>query len=246
MGEENTTSPDQLDKTLQKPISEETLWLSADDRGQTTTAPEREGEPPTPTGWLPPHSGDDSHRLGLVQRIVASRARLKITEGVYVGVRGAEISWTPLRVTSRAGYRPLLGLLFGDSFKVDNQDSRVGGLLHTASEHGHEEIVRFLIERGADVRLPCRYAWTPLHSASSSGHVEIVKLLLDNGADATIVGYGGWTPLALASSNGDAHIVRLLDRGADVSAVDKDGRAPFQCASENGQYHVVWFFEKGA
>ncbi|KAB8221111.1 hypothetical protein BDV33DRAFT_171049 [Aspergillus novoparasiticus] len=151
--EKRIPHPRLIRQNTTKIINEETLWLSADDRSRTTVRlssrshppkpiairlpREREGEPPTPTGWLPPRSGNDSYRLGLVQKIVGSRARLKITEGVYVGVRGSEISWTPLCVTSRDGYRPLLGLLFGNNFKVENQNSRVGGLIRAASEYGH-------------------------------------------------------------------------------------------------------------
>ena len=47
-----------------------------------------------------------------------------------------------------------------------------------ASLNGHTEIVRFLLQKEADIR--CKYAsnHTALQKASLEGHLEIVQLLL--------------------------------------------------------------------
>jgi ankyrin repeat protein len=57
--------------------------------------------------------------------------------------------------------------------------------LSTAVEFGHEDIVRLLLERGADPRWsePGAPHGTALHSASRGGHLTMVNLLLDHGAD---------------------------------------------------------------
>ncbi|KAF8418711.1 ankyrin repeat-containing domain protein [Tirmania nivea] len=49
--------------------------------------------------------------------------------------------------------------------------------LHHASENGHQEIAKLLIERGADAAAANMYGNTPLHRASENGHQEIAKLL---------------------------------------------------------------------
>ena len=52
--------------------------------------------------------------------------------------------------------------------------------LRTASCYGHLEIVKYLIENGADVH---SFNDQALRYASGYGHLEIVKYLIENGAD---------------------------------------------------------------
>jgi ankyrin repeat protein len=56
--------------------------------------------------------------------------------------------------------------------------------LHFAAMHGHEAVVRLLLERGADPNIRCEgdYAM-PLHFAAEKQHFPIIRLLLENGAD---------------------------------------------------------------
>lgn len=47
---------------------------------------------------------------------------------------------------------------------------------------GHEDIVKLLIDSGADLELQNESGHTPLMEAASGGHVEVAKILLENGA----------------------------------------------------------------
>jgi len=58
-------------------------------------------------------------------------------------------------------------------------------LLHTAALNNCLEIVKYLVESGADINQPDRWQFTPLHEAARVGSKKIVKYLLDNGADNT-------------------------------------------------------------
>lgn len=60
--------------------------------------------------------------------------------------------------------------------------------LSWAALYGDAEIVRLLIERGANVNGKNNDGYRPLHSAAFLGHVQVVDLLLQQGADASAVG----------------------------------------------------------
>jgi ankyrin repeat protein len=98
--------------------------------------------------------------------------------------------------------------------------------LHEASDNGYVEIVRFLVEAGANVNAKTKSdGETPLISAATDGYVQTVKSLLDKGAEVNLrTTQNGLTPLMLSANRGHAEVVRLLlERGADPNIKDKSG-----------------------
>ncbi|KAJ6486392.1 ankyrin repeat-containing domain protein [Mycena vitilis] len=65
--------------------------------------------------------------------------------------------------------------------------------LHIAALKGHEELVRMLIDFGADVDLSDNKGNTPLHYASSWGHIPIVQLLIERGCQYAARNNEGFT-----------------------------------------------------
>ncbi len=63
-------------------------------------------------------------------------------------------------------------------------------MLRNAVNKGHEDIVRYLISKEADVK-----AWNndPIRTAAENGHLGIVKLLVEAGAELNSGYYGGDT-----------------------------------------------------
>ena len=55
--------------------------------------------------------------------------------------------------------------------------------LMSAAENDHPEMVKWLIDNGANVNAGMRSKWTALHSAALNGNFECLKLLLENGGD---------------------------------------------------------------
>ena len=54
--------------------------------------------------------------------------------------------------------------------------------LHFAADRGHEEVVKLLISKGADVNAVCRYGLTPLTLATVAKRKDIMELLIKQGA----------------------------------------------------------------
>ncbi|PVH90087.1 hypothetical protein DM02DRAFT_548438, partial [Periconia macrospinosa] len=57
-----------------------------------------------------------------------------------------------------------------------------GNALQAASRRGHEQIVRRLLDKGADINAQGGFYGNALQAASSGGQEQIMMLLQDNGA----------------------------------------------------------------
>ena len=55
--------------------------------------------------------------------------------------------------------------------------------LHMAATHGYVEIVKLLIERGADLHACDNDLMTPLHFACAEGNTDIVQMILERGQE---------------------------------------------------------------
>jgi hypothetical protein len=53
--------------------------------------------------------------------------------------------------------------------------------LDLASGSGKLDVVRFLIERGANIHTKDNEGWNPLHIASQNGHLDVVRMLINAG-----------------------------------------------------------------
>jgi ankyrin repeat protein len=115
------------------------------------------------------------------------------------------------------------------------------GKLDFAVSSGNVDMVRLLLELGADANAQTAYPLSPLFNASYKGDREIVRLLLDAGADVNAPSYEGMPPIAGAVARGHADIVSLLlDRGAKLDVTDeRTGRRLLHLAVLSGSLDVV-------
>ena len=108
--------------------------------------------------------------------------------------------------------------VIGDLMKVDNNDGITplsvrtesgGTILHVACDKGEIDLVKKLLEAGADPNVTDKFGFTPLsvrtssggtilHAACDEGDINLVKKLLNAGADPNVTDEFGFTPLMRA------------------------------------------------
>jgi len=142
-------------------------------------------------------------------------------------------------------------------------------VLMTAARTGNREIVRLLIEHGADVNAKGEtYGETALVWAAQENHAEVAQVLIAHGADVnartsplerakdrfglegvlTILPHGNWTPLMYAARQGSLETARsLVAGGASLNLTDPDGSTALVLAIINGHYDTAALLaERGA
>jgi ankyrin repeat protein len=118
----------------------------------------------------------------------------------------------------RSGDRTVVQtLLSADPAMARARDAHGSTALHAAAARGHGEVVRLLLEQGADPNArDTGDNAGPLHFAAGGGHVDVVRMLLEAGAD--VHGHGdvheadviGWATVLGAPNNLRLEVVPLL------------------------------------
>jgi ankyrin repeat protein len=113
--------------------------------------------------------------------------------------------------------------------------------LALAAEVNNLEVIKLLVDGGADPLLATEQGTTPLVLSAGAGTdvqrarsleerataVETARYLVAHGADVNAAGQFGWTPLHAASYQGLNDVIEFLaGKGAKLDAMDKLGQTP--------------------
>jgi ankyrin repeat protein len=130
--------------------------------------------------------------------IAAQRGHFDVCR--HLILEGADIflkkdgEWTPLTVAAFNGFLNICELLIATAIaevgEDDNDDDILDDklaieyiddsrALSSACAQGHLDVVKMLVQWGADLNKPDSNGYTPLAAASNNGHVQIVKFLLN-------------------------------------------------------------------
>ncbi|KAH7382754.1 ankyrin repeat-containing domain protein [Phaeosphaeria sp. MPI-PUGE-AT-0046c] len=156
---------------------------------------------------------------------------------------------TALQTAFRERHRDLVRILIdagakipaADTFKLSplymaSSNGNKWSPIQVAAETGHIEIVKLLLQNGADKNSLDRTSLSPLHRAAFGGHLQVAKLLLDHGAFLNAPDLYGLTPFDDAAN-----------QGADIDTRDYDGRTPLYKACSRGELRLARFLlDKGA
>ncbi|KAM8952464.1 BCL-6 corepressor-like protein 1 isoform 2-T2 [Pelodytes ibericus] len=108
---------------------------------------------------------------------------------------------TLLQRAARLGYKDVvLYCLQRDLGDINHRDNAGYTALHEACSRGWTDILKILLDNGANVNCSAQDGTRPIHDAVVNDNLETVWLLLSYGADPTLATYSGQTPMKLASS----------------------------------------------
>ena len=128
-------------------------------------------------------------------------------------------------------------LLRSPEIRVNQRTETLVTALAVACRHGHKELVRLLLENGADPNMVNDVGIAPLHLVCLLGYTEIAEMLLNAGADQDVRmrTEEQFTPFQLTRLVGQKQIIVLLDkkRRQKVQRVHMEELSP--CLRPQGQ-----------
>ena len=128
--------------------------------------------------------------------------------------------WSPLHLAAHYGHADTVAILLHNNAPVDqrSRNQLANTALHAAlagqDARARGEVVRMLIDAGADVRASQHGGWTPIHQAAAAGDRALVDYLLAKGASAAVPNDAGTTPAAIARERGHAALADYLEQRA--------------------------------
>ncbi len=185
--------------------------------------------------------------ISLAAPLIASSARgdIEIVRTLLKG--GADVN-----AKDRGNYTPLLRaleksnleiadlLLARPEIELNAQGASGVTVLMQYVGLNNEDMVRKVLDRGANVDLQDSDGDTALHRAAQSGNVKILELLLAKSAKPDVKNKVGGTPLMWAAVFGHEDGARaLLAKGADPSLKDNQGRTAAAWALENKRDEIA-------
>lgn len=183
------------------------------------------------------------YEAAILNNLNAARKLLPLKPDVNYIPRGAYASSLLLLLNAQDN-AVMVQLLLDTGIDVTQKNTFTGATaLHAVLErpggYGRDmkEIVRTLLERGADPNIGNASKATPLHLAASRGYVEIAKLLIAHGAKVDVQEVNGDTPLHIASALCYRDMVAcLLAAGADPELKNGNGETVMNLVRMTEQY----------
>jgi len=143
---------------------------------------------------------------------------------------------TPVMVCARTGNVETVKLLLSHGADPNAKETQQGqtALMRAVAEK-HPEVVRELIDRGADVRARSKGGFTALLFAGQQGELASARMLLAAGADVNEKTPTNGTALVVAAASGREEFgIFLLENGADPNAADAYGVTALHYAIPRG------------
>ncbi|XP_032437126.1 histone-lysine N-methyltransferase EHMT2 isoform X2 [Xiphophorus hellerii] len=177
---------------------------------------------------------DKDLRTPLLEAVINNHvdvARYLIQNGACV-YHVEEDGYTGLHHAAKLGNLEIVNMLL-ETGQVDVNAQDNGGWtpIIWAAEHKHVQVIKSLLNRGADVSIKDKELNLCLHWAAYAGNIDIAELVLNSGCSLSSVNVHGDTPLHIAAREGYLECVTLfLSRGADIDIMNREGDTPLSLA----------------
>ena len=128
---------------------------------------------------------------------------------------------------------------------IDREDQ--SSALHLAASNDHVEIVKILLEHGANCTLINHLGRTPLHaSVAKPGGCRCLEVLLGHEIDVSLGDKDGLTVWHVAAERGNVHALRILWDSAEhgqhqLHSKTIDGRSLLHCAAQSSSKDTLVF-----
>eukprot|EP00992_Anisonema_acinus_P000650 TRINITY_DN10237_c0_g1_i2.p1 TRINITY_DN10237_c0_g1~~TRINITY_DN10237_c0_g1_i2.p1 ORF type:complete len:647 (+),score=149.36 TRINITY_DN10237_c0_g1_i2:58-1941(+) len=118
--------------------------------------------------------------------------------------------------------------------------------IHAAVRSGHLQVLKCLLQHGADPARSMQDGTTPLHTAALTGNTQATRTLVDHGVPVNIQKRTGITPAYAAAYNGHVPALQyLVENGAaDLKLATVNATSPLHAAAYNGHLQAVRFLVK--
>jgi uncharacterized protein len=157
-------------------------------------------------------------------------------------LRGYESDEKNFHAAARASDMIAITAFLDSGINIDARSEGDGRtVLISAAARGDLQVVKALVERGADVNVQDNKGYTAISHAIEARYDDVSEVLLNHPKlDPNARGLNGVTTLMsyVWRERKDA-VRKLLDHGADVNAQDYDGDTALHGAAQNGNVEII-------
>ena len=146
-----------------------------------------------------------------------------------------------LHIAARNGHLNLCHTLIDDhDFDKNIVNNSGWTALYCSAKSGNYELVRYFVDKGADIHQKTKDGDNCLHIAARSGHLYLCQTLIDDhGFDESCAGNMGGTALLDSSQSGSYELVRyFVDKGIDIHQKTNNGENCLHIAACNGHLNL--------
>ncbi len=113
-------------------------------------------------------------------------------------------------------------------------------LIHRAAAKGSLDILKYLVELGANISATTPDGSTAIHEAAKTNQVEVIRVLNEFGANIEVSNNFRQTPLFDAASSGSVETIKLLSAlNCDIEATNDSLETPLFYAAHFGKIEAI-------